>query len=76
MLDSHSGRLVRLLALPDSPVAVAADAATHRLFLLSAGQAVEWLRDDLGIIERAADSDALAAQVADTGDVWFVPALI
>src|SRR5439155_2193489 len=45
-------------------------------FMLTAGQAVEWLRDDLGIIERAADSDELAAQCKDTGDVWFVPALL
>jgi glycerol kinase len=44
--------------------------------MLTAGQAVEWLRDDLGIIERAADSDELAAQCKDTGDVWFVPALL
>jgi glycerol kinase len=45
-------------------------------FMLTAGQAVEWLRDDLGVIERAADSDELAAQCKDTGDVWFVPALL
>ena len=44
--------------------------------MLSAGTAVEWLRDDLGIIATAADSDALAASCADTGDVWFVPALL
>jgi glycerol kinase len=37
---------------------------------------VEWLRDDLGIIATAADSDALAAACPDTGDVWFVPALL
>lgn len=45
-------------------------------FMLTAGQAVEWLRDDLGIIERAGDSDALAAECDDTGDVWFVPSLL
>ncbi|MEY2568974.1 MAG: glycerol kinase [Actinomycetota bacterium] len=44
--------------------------------MLSAGTAVEWLRDDMGLIETAADSDALAASVPDTGDVWFVPALL
>jgi glycerol kinase len=44
--------------------------------MLSAGTCVEWLRDDLGIIDSAAASDALAAQCADTGDVWFVPALL
>jgi glycerol kinase len=44
--------------------------------MLSAGTAVEWLRDDLGIIESASASDALAASCADSGDVWFVPALL
>jgi glycerol kinase len=44
--------------------------------MLSAGTAVEWLRDDLGLIATSAESDALAASVPDTGDVWFVPALL
>src|SRR5207237_1209607 len=44
--------------------------------MLSAGSAVEWLRDDLGLISSAAESDAVAAACTDTGDVWFVPALL
>jgi glycerol kinase len=44
--------------------------------MLSAGTCVEWLRDDLGVLDRAAASEAVAATVADTGDVWFVPALL
>ncbi len=44
--------------------------------MLSAGSCVEWLRDDLGIIADAAESDAVAASCDDTGDVWFVPALL
>ena len=44
--------------------------------MLSAGTAVEWLRDDLRIIESAAASADVAAGCADTGDVWFVPALL
>jgi glycerol kinase len=44
--------------------------------MLTAGQAVEWLRDDLGVIATAAESDAVAAACRDTGDVWFVPALL
>ena len=44
--------------------------------MLSAGTCVEWLRDDLGIIDSAADSAEVAARCADTGDVWFVPALL
>jgi glycerol kinase len=45
-------------------------------FMLTAGQAVEWLRDDLGLVATAAESDAVAASCTDTGDVWFVPALL
>jgi glycerol kinase len=44
--------------------------------MLSAGNCVEWLRDDLGIIDDAADSATVAGRCADTGDVWFVPALL
>jgi glycerol kinase len=38
------------------------------------GALVQWLRDNLGIIERAADVEALARSVEDNGDVYFVPA--
>ena len=44
--------------------------------MLSAGSCVEWLRDDLGILSSAAESDELAASCADSGGVWFVPALL
>jgi len=38
------------------------------------GSAVQWLRDQLGIISGAAESEALARQVPDCGGVYFVPA--
>ena len=38
------------------------------------GSAVQWLRDQLGIIRNAAESETLAAQVQDNGGVYFVPA--
>ncbi|WP_246398924.1 glycerol kinase GlpK [Mycobacterium vicinigordonae] len=38
------------------------------------GSAVQWLRDQLGIISGAAQSESLARQVADNGGVYFVPA--
>jgi len=44
--------------------------------MLSAGSCVEWLRDDLGVLASSAESEAVAASVPDTGDVWFVPALL
>ena len=39
------------------------------------GAAVQWLRDGLGIIESAAEIEALARSVPDSGGVVFVPAL-
>ena len=39
------------------------------------GAAVQWLRDGLGVIATAAESEDLARSVPDTGDVYFVPAL-
>ena len=39
-----------------------------------AGSLINWLRDDLGIIADAAEVEALARSVPDSGDVVFVPA--
>jgi len=41
-----------------------------------AGAAVQWLRDGLGIIADAAETEALAGSVPDTGGVYFVPAFV
>ncbi len=38
------------------------------------GSAIQWLRDQLGIIGNAAESEALARTVDDTGGLYFVPA--
>jgi glycerol kinase len=38
------------------------------------GSAVQWLRDQLGIISGASESESLAGQVEDNGGVYFVPA--
>ena len=38
------------------------------------GSAMQWLRDQLGIISGAAQSESLARQVDDNGGVYFVPA--
>ncbi len=39
-----------------------------------AGAAIQWLRDELGILESAAESETLARSVPDTGGVVLVPA--
>lgn len=44
--------------------------------MLSAGTNVEWLRDDLGIIETAADSHDVASRCETADGVVYVPALL
>ena len=39
------------------------------------GAAIQWLRDGLGLLNDAAESEALAASLDDNGGVYFVPAL-
>jgi glycerol kinase len=38
------------------------------------GALVQWLRDNLGMIEKSSDIEALARTVADNGGAYFVPA--
>ena len=40
-----------------------------------AGSLIQWLRDALGLIVTAAESEELARSIADTGGVYLVPAL-
>ncbi|MGH9377575.1 MAG: glycerol kinase GlpK [Terriglobia bacterium] len=41
-----------------------------------AGASIQWLRDELKIIEDAADTQSMAQAVPDTGGVYFVPAFV
>ena len=60
------------LALPGRATPLREFALEGGVFV--AGAVVQWLRDALGIIVRAADVEALAASVPDTAGVTFVPA--
>jgi glycerol kinase len=54
-----------------------ADGTTHYALegsIFVTGAAVQWLRDGLGIIERADEAGPLAESVPDTGGVYVVPA--
>ena len=42
--------------------------------IFSTGATIQWLRDGLGLIDRSAESEALASEVADNGGVYLVPA--
>ncbi len=57
-----------------SPDASAQFAVEGSVFI--AGAAVQWLRDKMQIIASAAESEALAASVPDTGGAYFVPAFV
>jgi glycerol kinase len=60
-------------------VAWAIDAQTEYALegaIFIAGAAIQWLRDELKLIGSAAESEALAASVADTGGVYLVPAFV
>jgi glycerol kinase len=41
-----------------------------------AGASIQWLRDELRLIDAAADSEFFAAKVPDTGGVYVVPAFV
>ena len=41
-----------------------------------AGAAINWLRDCLGVLDSAAESESLAEMVADTNGVYLVPAFV
>src|SRR5919112_195567 len=56
--------------LGDEPVEYALEGA-----IFITGAAVQWLRDGLGIIETAAETEELAGSLDSNDDVWFVPAL-
>jgi glycerol kinase len=53
--------------------ATAAYALEASIFIT--GAAVQWLRDGLGVIERAEESEGLAASLDGNDGVYFVPAL-
>jgi glycerol kinase len=54
----------------DEPVEYALEGA-----IFITGAAVQWLRDGLGIIKQAAETEALARSLASNEGVYFVPAL-
>jgi glycerol kinase len=64
----------RLLATRAASTGAANFAIEGSVFI--AGAAVQWLRDKLGLIATAYDSEALAVSVADNGGVYLVPAFV
>ncbi len=69
--ESKRGLLTTLACGPRGEPAYALEGS-----VFIAGAAVQWLRDGLGIIATAAETERLALDVADTGGVYFVPAFV
>jgi glycerol kinase len=70
IVPSHCGLLTTLAyKLGDQPPVYALEGS-----IAITGALVQWLRDNLGLIETSADIETLAATVADNGGVYFVPA--
>jgi glycerol kinase len=69
---SSGERLLTTIAwgIDGEPVEYALEGA-----IFATGAAIQWLRDGLGIISDAAETELMAASVENTGDVYFVPAL-
>jgi glycerol kinase len=61
--------------LPGLLATAAADGYALEGAVLTSGAAVQWLRDGLGLVADAAESEALARGVDSSGGVVFVPAL-
>ncbi len=70
-VDSKEGLLTTLACGPRAEPVYALEGS-----VFIAGAAVQYLRDGLGIIAKAAETEALARSIASTGGVYFVPAFV
>ena len=69
--ESTHGLLVTAAAGPRGEPAFALEGS-----VFIAGAAVQWLRDGLGLLQSAAETEGLARSVPDAGGVCFVPAFV
>ncbi len=70
LVPSKSGLLTTVgWKLGDAPAIYALEGS-----IAITGALVQWLRDNLGLIEKSEDVEALAATVDDNGGTYFVPA--
>ena len=63
------GLLTTIACAADGSPAFALEGA-----VFNAGSAVQWLRDELGLIQQASETETIAHRVPDTGGVYLVPA--
>ncbi len=70
-LLSRAGLLTTIACGPKGEVAYALEGS-----VFVAGAAIQWLRDGLGLLARAAESEVLAQSVSDSGGLVLVPAFV
>ncbi|HOV75632.1 MAG TPA: glycerol kinase GlpK [Candidatus Hydrogenedentes bacterium] len=70
-VDSRHGLLTTIAWGVDGKVEYALEGS-----VFIGGAVIQWLRDELGLIASAAESETVAAQVPDTGGVYLVPAFV
>ena len=70
-VDSRRGLLTTMACAADGGPAYAVEGA-----IFIAGAAVQWLRDGLGLLKQAKESEALARTVDSTLGVYLVPAFV
>ena len=68
---SNSGLLTTIAWGLDNEVEYALEVS-----IFIAGAAVQWLRDNLKLINHASETEDLALSVEDSGDLYFVPAMV
>ena len=67
-VESHNGLLTTVAWEIDGKITYALEGS-----VFVAGAAIQWLRDEMGLVKQSADTQALAQSVQDTGGVYFVP---
>jgi glycerol kinase len=70
VLSKH-GLITTLACGPEGTVAYALEGS-----VFIAGAAIQWLRDQLGILKKSSDSERMALSVKDNAGVYFVPAFV
>jgi glycerol kinase len=70
-VTSEHGLLTTIAIGPNTQVHYALEGA-----VFMGGAVIQWLRDEMGLIEHARESQALASQVTDTNGVYLVPAFV
>lgn len=67
--ESKNGLITTLAASPDATPCYALEGS-----VFSGGSVIQWLRDELRLIDSSADSEYFAGKVENTGGVYLVPA--